>query len=233
MKAILVIFAVILLLTSCSITGLYTHEICCNTPDCFAYDFCKNGRFTYWYSQDILGSTTINGDWERRHDTLFLKADKYIFETQTNLKSVHNNSLDSTLIKIRLLPKYFSDKRDTIFMIWGVNLDNENTIYETNESGILKIPYRPISKVRVRDYSSIHGMHPLVEFPDSVFTIDNNTNDIEIYITDNKSEPYIFGVNENLLVRWRRLKSIVPYSSEALPDIYIKKKNKCGNLKTN
>ena len=220
--------------SSCSksITGLYKHEICGNTPDCFLYDFCKDGRFTYWYSQDILGSATLTGDWIISHDTLYLNPDPYIFDTETKLVCKKSQEItDSIHIQIGLLPKNFKNKQDTTYLSWLVLFDNEKTIYETNDEGFLSIPFREIDKIKVRDFFTSFGASPLVPISDSIFTIEKNANDIKILIADNNSEPMILGVNDKLLKKWRRLYSIPTDSSNLRQDKYIKIKNRCGNIK--
>jgi hypothetical protein len=220
--------------SSCSksITGLYKHEICGKAPDCFLYDFCKDGEFTYWYSQDILGSATLTGNWSILNDTLYLKPAPYIFDAETKLICKRSKEVsDSIHIQIGLLPKNFKNKQDTTFLSWLVLFDNEETIYETNEKGFLSIPFRQIDKITVRDFFTSFGAPPLIQISDTIFTIEKNTDDIKILIADNNSEPLILGVNDKLLMKWRRLYSIPSDSSNLRRDKYIKIKNRCGNLK--
>ena len=234
MKATYYILIIIIGFSSCnsSITGLYKHEICGNAPDCFLYDFCKNGRFTYWYSQDILGSATLTGDWFRKGDTLILKADQYLFRTETKLVCNRNDSLAFTRIQIGLIQKYFKGHKDTTWLNWLVKIDSENKVYETDNNGILKIPYRPIKQITVRDYFTRFGIAPLIEMKDSVFQISNNSNDIKIYIADNKSEPIILWADKKMIVKWRKIVSIIPDSlKNSRPEKYIRVKKECGNIK--
>jgi hypothetical protein len=229
-----ILFVGLICLSSCSksITGLYKHEICGNAPDCFLYDFCKDGRFTYWYSQDILGSATLTGNWTISQDTLYLNPDPYIFDTETKLICKESNDItDSIHIQIGLLPKRFKNKQDTTYLSWLVLIDNEKTIYETNDNGFLSIPYREFEKITVRDFFTSFGAPPLVPISDSIFTVDKNSNDIKILIADNNSEPLVLGVNDKLQIKWRRLFSIQADSSNLRPDKYIKIKNRCGNIK--
>ena len=222
------------ILASCSpkISGLYKHEICGNSPDCFMYDFCKDGRFTYWYSQDIMGTATLTGNWKKEKNIIYLTPDKYLFQTKTKVVCQKKQPLDSTEIKIRLLPQYFKSERDTMFSSWLVKLDNSDSIYETNENGILKLSYRPINKITVRDYSLKFSSPPMIELSDSIFTVDSASNDISIFIADNDSKPMILGVNKEMRIKGKKLISIQPDSlKDSRPDKYIRVTRKCGNIK--
>ncbi len=234
MKAITYILILIIGFSSCnnSITGFYKHEICGNAPDCFLYDFCKNGRFTYWYSQDIMGSATLTGNWIRKGDTLTLKADQYLFDAKTNLVCNRTDSLDSSAIQIGLLRKYFKNKRDTTYINWLIKLDNDDKIYETDDKGLLKLSFRPIKRITVRDYLTGLGIKPMIEIEDSVFSIPYNSNDIKIYIADNKSEPFILWTDKKMTIKWRKLISVLPDSMKNYrPDKYVRIRRKCGNIK--
>lgn len=214
-----------------SITGLYKHEICGNTPDCFLYDFCKDGRFTYWYSQDILGTVTLTGSWIISSDTLCLNLDPYMFDAETKLICKKTNEItDSIHIQIGLLSKIFKNKQDTTYFSWQVLFDNEKTVFETNDKGFLSIPFREIEKITVRDFYKDFGLPLFVPISDSIFSIEKNTNDINIFIADN-SGPLILGPNDKLLIKWGKLYSIPNDSSNLKPDKYIKIKNRCGNIK--
>ena len=233
MKKVITILSLIAFV-SCSpkITGLYKHEICGNSPDCFMYDFCKDGRFTYWYSQDILGSSTLTGNWEKKKNIIYLIPDKYLFQTETKVVCKKKQPVDSTEIKIRLLPQYFKSKRDTTFLTWLVKLDNSDSIYETNENGVLNLSYRPIHKITVRDYSLKFGSQPMIQLSDSIFTVDNASNDISIFIADNDSKPMILGVNREMRIKGKKLISVQPDSlKNSRPDKYIRVTRKCGNIK--
>jgi hypothetical protein len=72
-----------------------------------------------------------------------------------------------------------------------IQIDNEDKFYDTDDNGLLKLPYRPIHKITVRDYFTNLGFQPYTQIEDSVFTIPDNSNDIKIFLADNKSEPCI------------------------------------------
>jgi hypothetical protein len=175
-----------------------------------------------------LGSATLTGDWFLKGDTLYLKADQYLFNVESHLICKQKDNSDSTIIQIGLLRKYFKNQRDTSYWNWLVKIDNETKFYETNDKGILKIPYRPINQITVRDYL----VPSFIEIKDSVFKIDNSSNDIKIYLADNKSETCILWENKTMITKWRKLISILPDSlNNTRPDEYYRVKRKCGNIK--
>jgi hypothetical protein len=154
-----------------------------------------------------------------------------ISNTTTNLVCNQNDSIDLTRIQIGLVSEFLKNHKDTTWLDWLVKIDNDNKIYETDYKGILRIPKRPINQITVRDYSTKFGLDPLVEIKDSVFQISNNANDIRIYIADH-SESFIFKPESKMLVKWRKLVSVLPDSLKNLrPDQYIRVKRNCGNIK--
>ena len=219
-------------LTSChnSITGLYQHEICEKSPDCFLYDLCEDGTFTYWYSQDIMGSATITGDWTVSQDTLYLTPDPYLFETESKLIASHNPEIvDSIHIQISTLTKYFKNQQDTIIGPWIVLFDEDETIYRTDFDGFLTVPAREIKEITIRDYFIGLDLPPTRIPSDNVFKLEENINDLRIFIADNEVAPMVFGVDDKLLIKSGELFSIP--SGKYRQNQYTRVTDQCGSLK--
>lgn len=212
--------------------GLYKHKSCDQGHDCYMYDFCEDGQFTYWYSDHLLGSATLTGEWSRNGDTLLLRADPYLFETETNIISRSILQPDSLTIKVGLLPKYFKDQRDTTWLPWQIMLNDEEKIYQTDQNGLLKIKYRPVEKMVIRDFSFVLGNNSSGVPAEFKFQLNETANIIEAFLAFNHAEPLIVGVEEELLIRGRKLVQISADSLNIPKNISFKKiKSQCGSIK--
>lgn len=232
-KEIYILAFCLTIFASCNpLGGLYKHEICGKTPDCFLIEVCRDGKFTYWYSQDILGTATLTGNWSRKNDTVLFRADPYLFDVRSKLNCQQNNDSDSIRIQVILLRKYFQEKRDTTYCEWMLKLNNEQRKYFTNDKGFLNIPYQNIEKITVRDPLKDLGINLFTTLEDSVFQIPDKTNDIKIYLADNKSGPIILWSDMKMKIKNRKLIRVLPDSLKNCQSFqFIRIKRECGNIK--
>lgn len=230
-KTYIFVFCLIIFAACNPLGGLYKHEICGKAPDCFKIEVCRNGKFTYWYSQDILGTATLTGDWTKKNDTVFFRADPYLFDVRSNLNCQQNKDSNNIKIQVVLLHKYFQEKKDTTYCDWIIKLNDEQRTYITSTKGLLSIPYQHIEKITVKDPLNEFGIKSFTTLEDSVFQIPDKTNDIKIYLADNKSKPIILWSDMKMKIKNRKLIRILPDSlRNRRSDEFIRVKRGCGYI---
>ncbi|WP_460219341.1 hypothetical protein [Psychroserpens sp. MEBiC05023] len=176
------------------ISGKYKHEICKYGPNCFVYKFNKNGTFEYQYHQDVLGSGTLIGTYQKIGDTLKLNPNKIWFSSESKVIEKNYPNPDSTKIQInlqRLAPK---NKVDIDRFHWYISINDKEYI-ETDENGMILIPETKIEKIELKDIFQIElkNIEPMLKLTDYIFRPETNKNYIEIFASESEEngEPAI------------------------------------------
>lgn len=169
------------------IDGKFKHNICEFGPNCFVYEFKKNGAFEYKYHQDILGSGTLTGTYMKIGDTLKLNPDKVLFAAESKIIEENYKNPDSTKIQIslqRLSPK---DRVVIDQLHWYVSINNGKYI-ETNKNGMILIPKTKVEKIELKDIFQIElkNSEPILRLTDSIFRPKTNKNYIKIFASESE-----------------------------------------------
>jgi hypothetical protein len=169
------------------INGKFKHNICEFGPNCFVYEFKKDGTFKYKYHQDILGSGTLTGNYEKIGDTLKLNPNKVLFESESKIIEENYKNSDST--KIQILLQRLSPK-DTIKidrLHWYVSINNGKYI-ETNGYGMILIPKTKVEKIELKDIFQIElkNTEPMLKLTDYIFRPKTDKNYIEIFASESE-----------------------------------------------
>ncbi len=169
------------------VNGKFKHNICEFGPNCFVYQFKKNGTFEYKYHQDILGNGTLTGTYVKIGDTLKLNPDKVLFASESKIIEEDYKNLDSTKIQIslqRLSPK---ETIDIDRLSWYVSI-NDGKYIETNENGMILTPKTKVKKIELKDIFQIElkNSKPMLKLTDSIFRPKTDKNYIEIFVSESE-----------------------------------------------
>ncbi|TMU55169.1 hypothetical protein [Flagellimonas algicola] len=187
-KTLLNILTLFISLSSIAqINGKFKHNICEFGPNCFVYEFKKDGTFQYKYHQDILGSGTLTGTYMKTGDTLKLNPDKVLFASESKIIEENYKNPDSTKIQIslqRLSPK---EKVDIDRLHWCISI-NDGKYIETNENGMILIPKTKVEKIEIKDIFQIKlkNSEPMLKLTDSIFRPKTDKNYIEIFASESE-----------------------------------------------
>jgi hypothetical protein len=189
LKKLLFIFTLFINFSlNAQIEGTFKHNICKIGPNCFVYQFFKDGTFKYIYHQDILGSGELTGKYLKTKDTLKLTTDKFIFSKESKLLEQEYTEKDSTKIAVKLQRATEKGKEDTQFWEWYISI-NGGKYLKTNSNGVLIIPRIKIEKIEIKDILEIE-LPETVPFKlvDSVFYTTSEKNSYEIYAAEDGTE---------------------------------------------
>jgi len=167
------------------VNGKFEHNICEFGPNCFVYEFKKDATFEYKYHQDILGSGTLTGTYEKIGDTLKLNPDKVLYESKSKIIEKNNQNLDSTKIEIKYQLLAEKGKTDIETWDWYVSINNQEFL-KTNDNGVLTIPRTKIEKIEIKDVLKMETGSNLVKLTDSIFRPKTDKNHIEIFASESE-----------------------------------------------
>ncbi|WP_418603346.1 hypothetical protein [Hwangdonia sp.] len=209
MKKTIQIFILLISLTlSAQISGKYKHEICKYGPNCFVYKFNENGTFEYQYHQDILGSGTLTGNYQKVGDTLKLSPDKVLYASKSKIMESDYQESDSTKIQIILQRVARKGEKDIDSLDWYVSV-NDGKYLKTDENGILIIPKTKVNKIQLKDIFQIElNSKPLLKLTDSIFKPKTEKNGIEIYASESDEYTDLLiteWMTRTLLIKGRKL----------------------------
>lgn len=216
MRVITLILVIFSLKLNAQIDGKFRHEICKVGPNCFAYQFYKNGVFEFHYSQDILGIGIIKGKYLKVKDTLKLTPDKVYFSRPTKVLETDDGNLNSTRISIvyQEVSKIGETGEDSKIQ-WKVSI-NDGEYIETDQSGVLILPKTEIKKIKIKDFFYLNDdKSGLIE---NTFYPKLNTNDIEIFVSESGAEdknPMVTWMTKLLFIKGRKLYPITFEAEQA------------------
>jgi len=167
------------------ISGKFKHNICEFGPNCFVYKFNENGTFEYQYHQDILGSGTLTGSYEKIGDTLKLNPDKVLYAAKSKIIEKEYKNSDSTKIEIKFQRLAEKGKVDIENWDWYVSINNGEFI-KTDKNGILTIATTKIEKLEIKDILKMEIGDNLLKLTDSIFRPKTNKNFIEIFASESE-----------------------------------------------
>ncbi|WP_428742925.1 hypothetical protein [Tenacibaculum sp.] len=169
------------------INGKFKHNICEFGPNCFVYEFKKNGTFEYQYHQDILGSGILTGKYLKVGDTLKLRPNKFLYASESKIIEKNYPNTDSIKIQIslqRLSPK---GKVNIDKLHWYISI-NDGEYIETNENGMILISKTKIEKIELKDIFQVElkNSKPMLKLTDSIFSPKTDKNYIEIFASESE-----------------------------------------------
>lgn len=167
------------------INGKFKHNICEFRPNCFVYKFNENGTFEYQYHQDILGSGTLTGTYEKIGDTLKLNPDKVLYAAKSKIIEKEYKNSDSTKIEIKFQRLTEKGKTDIANWDWYVSINNAEFI-KTNENGVLTIPRAKVEKIEIKDILKMEIGDDFLKLTDSIFRPETDKNYIEIFASESE-----------------------------------------------
>ena len=165
------------------IDGKFKHNICEFGPNCFVYEFKKDGRFEYKYHQDILGSGSLTGTYVKIGDTLELNPDKVLYSAKSKIIETNYDKSDSTKIKIKIQRLAEIGKTVLDSLEWYVSI-NEGKYRLTDKNGNLTIQRTEIDQIQIKDIFQVELKSKLWQLNDTVFRPTTNKNLIEIYLSE-------------------------------------------------
>ena len=185
-KAVLQILTLLISLSSIAqIDGKFKHNICEFGPNCFVYKFNENGTFEYQYHQDILGSGTLTGTYEKIGDTLKLNPDKVLYAAKSKIIEKEYKNSDSTKIEIKFQRLTEKGKTDIANWDWYVSINNDKFI-KTNENGVLIIPRAKVQKIEIKDVLKMEIGDDFLKLTDSIFRPETDKNYFEIFASESE-----------------------------------------------
>lgn len=224
MKLITLIFVILSFKLSAQIDGKFRHEICKVGPNCFGYQFYKNGSFEFHYSQDILGSGIIKGKYLKIKDTLKLTPDKVYFSRPTKVLENEYNDLNSTRISIVCQRVTKIDEVGEDYKAgWYVSI-NDGDYIKTNEEGILILPKINIKKIKIKEIFQITD-DKKSGLTENTFYPKSDKNNLVIFVSESDIEernPMSVWMTKLLLINGKKL---YPVTFEAEEAYLGKKKN--------
>ena len=167
------------------INGKFKHNICEFGPNCFVYEFKKDGTFEYEYHQDVLGSGTLTGTYVKIGDTLKLNPDKVLYSAKSKIIETDYDKSDSTKIKIKIQRLAEIGKTDLDSLEWYVSV-NKGEYKLTDKYGNLTIPRTKIEEIQIKDIFQVKNKSKLWQLNDTIFKPTTNKNLIEIYLSESE-----------------------------------------------
>lgn len=169
------------------VNGKFKHNICEYGPNCFVIKFNENGTFEYEYHQDILGSGTLNGVYEKQGDTLKLKPNQVLYSAKSKIIENRYSNSDSTKIQIYVQRLARKGETDIDSFHWYVSVNNGKYI-ETDENGILMLPKTKIDKIELKDIFQVESGYeePMLKMTDYIFRPKTEGNEILIFASESE-----------------------------------------------
>ena len=193
MRNILLIL-IILTLSSCStksiIEGRYKHKSCKTSLPCDNFDFFNDETFIY---HEILYSTqhkSFIGSWTIKNDTFNLEPNSYITPDSTKVELLNNKDGSKTNISINMLGGYQKgEKPDTLKVLWYVSIDGGHKYIMTDSIGNISIKKQYIHEIKIHDIMQETSNMKIFRNKDSVFVIDSEVDEINIYLALTERRP--------------------------------------------
>ena len=237
MKKLLIGFLTVLTFAvSCKtaeVSGFYKTQDCGDyAVDCFMYNFHSDGRFTYWYSNSMIGEITLYGTYYILKDTIKLTPNKYIFHDTTKIEYVPKSNPQKTKINIALIPGFLINKPDTMHVPWRIKVNNAFSFDETDEMGNYTANVPEINKIEIQDYSAKYNLDSDMEVQVNTFYPEKKGCDINIYLASDILEPVVIPPVKKFLIKGRKYLIALNNNDstsnnmfEATTNIYVKEKN--------
>ena len=191
MTKVLVAILCVVFLSSCSrnITGTYKHKICSIGPNCFVLTLNKDNSFEYKYFQDVLGRGTIKGKYSLKADTISLVISKDTLEKDSYFNTFISEDSNLSIKVFASVDNIYKES------FGGQILLNDSIKLKLDMDGHVSLKKTKVETIKVN-----LAMNETLR--DSIFRINTNDNNIEIYA------------------------SIIPKMEEWIPKIYLLKSNK-------
>jgi hypothetical protein len=180
---------------------MYKHNICKYGPNCFYYEFSKDGTFQWRYFQDLIGQGIVSGTWNKIKDTITLKPEFPFREKVSRITESPSASSNPTISVVLLRPE-----GDSLKANWLVKVNNGKEYEETDSLGCLKIANRKIELVTIADYFEKILHIPIFKIIDSVFEIKNKPNtDYTIFVAEKNSSEVTDWMTKKFIIKGRKL----------------------------
>lgn len=193
-----------------------------DSPDALFIEICEDGTFKFYVWQDVLGKGLESGIWHRKADTIFFEPVKRFGAPETKIYSENSNL---PLAKLTFYAVHADG--DTLSLGLLDSLLVNKKMYPIDSNGTVYLDSTPLNPIEVKPWSS--GM---LDLTDSVFHLNQNKNEFEIYISRGYWQPFSYDMaTGKMLLRGRKLLYIDSLGQLDKKFILKKHKNGCGHIK--